>query len=56
LGAAPIPAYAARWKTGVVLLCVTGVLFPLTGAALRVAWSLDALLVSRWSMLKAALN
>ena len=56
LVAPPLPANAARWKTGIALLCVTGVLFPLTGAALLVVWSMDALLVSRWSTLRAALS
>jgi len=56
LVAPPLPANAVRWKTGVVLLCVLGVLFPLTGAVLLGVWLLDALLVSRWSRVKHALG
>jgi uncharacterized iron-regulated membrane protein len=56
LMAPPPPANAALWRTGVVLMGVLGLCFPLTGAVLLAVWSLDTLLFSRIPMLKATVN
>jgi uncharacterized iron-regulated membrane protein len=56
LVAPPLPANAALWKTGAVLMVVVGVCFPLTGAVLLAVWLLDWLLLSRIGTLRAAVN
>jgi uncharacterized iron-regulated membrane protein len=56
LVAPPLPANAALWKTGAMLMVVVGVCFPLTGAVLLAVWLLDWLLLSRIGALRAAVN
>lgn len=56
LAAPPVPAHAARWKTGAVVMLATALLFPLSGAVLAGVLLLDWLLISRWPALKAVLS
>ncbi|GLS16716.1 PepSY-associated TM helix domain-containing protein [Hydrogenophaga electricum] len=51
-----VPARAARWKTGALVMLVTAVLFPLSGAVLLGVLLLDWLVISRLPALKTALS
>lgn len=56
LMAPPMPANAPLWRTGMVLMSLVGLCFPLTGAVLLAVWLLDTLLLSHIPLLKAAVN
>jgi len=56
LGAPSVPAQAAFWKGGAVVMLLSALAFPLAGGALLVVLLLDGLLISRLPALKARLS
>lgn len=56
LVAPPAPRNPALWKTGSVVMVVTALAFPLTGAVVVGVLLLDTLVLSRWSGLKHRLG
>ena len=56
LAAPRVPANAALWKSGAVVMLVVALVFPLTGAVLLTVLLLDALLLSRLPALRQRLN
>ena len=56
LVAPPVPQDIARWKTGAVVMLVTSLAFPLSGAVLLGVLLLDWLVVSRLPGVKIALS
>ncbi len=56
LGAPSLPSQAPFWKSGAIVMLVTAVLFPLSGAVLLTVLLLDWLVVSRIQTLKAIVS
>ncbi|MBT9550990.1 MAG: PepSY domain-containing protein [Hydrogenophaga sp.] len=56
LAAPPVPQDTARWKTGALVMLVTSLAFPLSGAVLLGVLVLDWLVVSRLPGVKTALS
>lgn len=56
IGAPAVPAQAALWKGGALVMLVTALAFPLAGGALLAVLLFDWLLISRLPALKAALS
>jgi uncharacterized iron-regulated membrane protein len=56
LAAPAVPAQAPLWKTGALVMVITGLAFPLAGGVLLAVVVLDWLLISRVPALKNALS
>jgi uncharacterized iron-regulated membrane protein len=48
-GVPPLRHDLPKWKTGVAIMLVLAVVFPLVGASLVVVWLLDRVLLSRFT-------
>ncbi len=56
LAAPAVPAQAPLWKTGALVMVITGLAFPLAGGVLLAVVVLDWLLISRVPALKNVLS